>query len=315
MMDSISAEGLTKSYGGTLAVDGIRLSVESGCAFGFLGSNGAGKSTTIKMLTTLIRPTKGSLSVLGIDALKEPLRVRHRIGVVLQQPCYEPTLSVERSLTKYGMMWNIPKAESQRRAAQVMHDFDLGDFRKKRNEDLSIGQRRRVQVAREFMHDMDLLFLDEPTVGLDPAARRKLLDYLKEKVAGGLTIFYTTHVLSEADYLCDQIAIIQKGRIIVCDTPSALKKNMSRKKTITVRTNSDDVAVSAALAGVPDCAIEAGVGARVTIQSTNPEQILMEVLGQLRKNDIKMREISAAAATLEDIFLETVEDAPRTSAR
>ena len=309
-MHSIRAGGISKSYGETTAVDRIDLEVESGMAFGFLGSNGAGKSTTIKMLTTLIRPTGGSLNVLGIDALKEPLRVRHRIGVVQQQLCYEPTLSVEKSLTKYGMMWNVPKAEARRRAAQVMHDFGLTDLKKKRNEDLSIGQRRRVQVAREFMHEMELLFLDEPTVGLDPSARRSLLDYLRERVVGGLTIFYTTHILSEADYLCDQIAIIQKGRILVCDTPGSLKKSLGRRKTITIRTNSDHGKVSAALADVPDCAVGTGMGAQVTIQSTDPEQILADVLVRLRRNNIKMRDISAAAATLEDIFLETVENAP-----
>lgn len=313
-MKSIAAVGLSKSYGNSVAVDRIDVSVEAGCAFGFLGSNGAGKSTTIKMLTTLVRPTAGSLSVLGMDALAEPLRVRDRIGVVLQQPSYEATLNVEKSLTKYGMMWNVPKEECNRRASQLLHDFELSDLKKKRNEDLSIGQRRRVQVAREFMHDMDLLFLDEPTVGLDPAARRSLLDYLKERVAGGLTIFYTTHVLSEADYLCDEIAIIQNGKILVCDTPQNLKKRMRRKKTITIRTNAESAAAEAAVAGIAGCAVRAGMGARIIITSSEPEQTLLEVLGRLHRNGIKMREISAEAATLEDIFLETVGNAPGSAA-
>ena len=311
-MQCIKTQNLTKRYGECTAVDGIELDIEAGSAFGFLGSNGAGKSTTIKMLTTLIRPTQGKLSVLGIDALRHPLRVRHRIGVVLQQPCYEPTLSVERSLTKYGMMWNVSSDESQRRSAQLMSDFELEDIRKKRNEDLSIGQRRRVQVAREFMHDMDLLFLDEPTVGLDPAARRRLLNYLKERVAAGLTIFYTTHVLSEADYLCDHIAIIQNGRILVCDTPGTLKKKMRRTKTITIRTNAATDMLSSALTDVPDCSIESDVDGLVVICSADPEHVLSEVLIRLRQNSIRMREISAEAATLEDIFLETVDDAPDT---
>jgi ABC-2 type transport system ATP-binding protein len=308
----ISATSLSKTYGDTRAVDGIDLSVEPGQSFGFLGANGAGKSTTIKMLTTLIRPTGGSLNILGVDALKDPLQVRRHIGVVLQQPSYEPTLSVEKSLTKYGMMWGVPGDESRRRAERLMRDFGLADLRRKRNEDLSIGQRRRVQVAREFMHDMDLLFLDEPTVGLDPAARRELLDYLKERAAAGLTIFYTTHVLSEADYLCDNIAIIQKGSILASGTPAALKKRLGRKKTITLRTNADDRTVSVALAGIPDCSVQVGMGAGITIESARPEHILMEVMGRLHKNDIKMRDISAEAATLEDIFLETIRDASNT---
>lgn len=312
-MNSIRTTNLTKSYGDNTAVNGIDLSVETGHAFGFLGSNGAGKSTTIKMLTTLIQPTAGTLDILGINALQNPLKIRKKIGVVLQQPSYEPTLSVEKSLTKYGMMWDLSSDERRRRASQLLHDFDLTDFKNKRNEDLSIGQRRRVQVAREFMHDMELLFLDEPTVGLDPAARRNLLDYLKEKVTGGLSIFYTTHVLSEADYLCDEIAIIQKGKILVSDTPLALKEKMSREKTVTLRTNVDGSVAREVLAGINDCTVESGMGAHVIIKSTTPEQILLEVLSRLHQNNIKMREISAEAATLEEIFLETIGDAPDNS--
>lgn len=313
-MKSISATNLSKSYGDLVAVNGIDIQVEAGHAFGFLGSNGAGKSTTIKMLTTLIQPTRGKLDILGIDALRNPLKVRDKIGVVLQQPSYEPTLSVEKSLTKYGMMWNMSSDERQRRAEQLLHDFELTHLKKRRNEDLSIGQRRRVQVAREFMHDMDLLFLDEPTVGLDPSARRSLLDYLKEKVRGGLTIFYTTHVLSEADYLCDEIAIIKEGEILVSDTPSSIKKKMRRKKIITLRTNVNDTTAKEALSGINDCTVESGMGAHVVIESTEPEETLLRVLSRLHQNNIKMREISAEAATLEDIFLETVGNASHNSA-
>lgn len=222
-MSCIKVEHVSKLYGQVKAVNDIVLSIKSGLVFGFLGPNGAGKSTTIKILTTLIPPSSGSLTILGINAIENPLQIRHKIGVVLQQPHYEPTLTVEKSLDKYGMMWNVPKTERKKRMEELLKDFDLTDIRKKKNEDLSIGQRRRVQVAREFMHDMDLLFLDEPTVGLDPSARRKLLDYLKDKVKTGLTIFYTTHILSEAEYLCDQITIIDKGKIIAVNTPEAKK--------------------------------------------------------------------------------------------
>ena len=195
-MKSVFARSLFKSYDGINAVDGIDLDVNEGQIFGFLGPNGAGKSTVIKLLTTLIQPTSGKISVLEIDTAEEPLSIRKRIGVVLQQPSYEPTLTVEKSLEKYGMMWDIDKKTRMSRTEELLTSFNLVDIRKKKNEDLSIGQRRRVQVAREFMHDMDLLFLDEPTVGLDPTARRQLLDFLKNKVKEkNLTIFYTTHVL------------------------------------------------------------------------------------------------------------------------
>ncbi|MCH6571510.1 MAG: ABC transporter ATP-binding protein, partial [Thaumarchaeota archaeon] len=233
-MSSITANSLSKTYGSVKAVDGIDLNVRSGQVFGFLGPNGAGKSTTIKLLTTLIPPTSGQLSILGIDAVKKPLQVRNRIGVVLQQPSYEPTLSVEKSLDKYGMMWNVPQKIRKKRVEELLEEFNLKEIRHKKNDDLSIGQRRRVQVAREFMHDMELLFLDEPTVGLDPTTRRKLLDFLKNKAKSGLTIFYTTHVLSEAEYICDEIAIINKGKIIAVDSPDDLKNRFGREKTIKI---------------------------------------------------------------------------------
>ena len=308
-MACIRAAGLTKSYGGTAAVDGVSLSVEPGRVFGFLGPNGAGKSTMIKMLTTLVRPDSGSIEILGIDAVAEPLRVRRRIGVVLQQPSYEPTLSVENALEKYGMMWGVPRDERKRRAARLMDEFGLGDIKHKRNEDLSIGQRRRVQVAREFMHEMDLLFLDEPTVGLDPSARRDLLDYLKERTGGGLTIFYTTHILTEAEYLCDEIAVIDGGRIYTTGTPDELRRRFGSGRTVRLRLDTEAPGLAARLSGIPGC--EALPGGTVVIRSESPEEALRLVLGALDGSGAKIEEISAEPETLEDAFLRMMrKDAP-----
>lgn len=302
-MSCIDVNHLSKSYGSVHAVDDLTLSVKSGQVFGFLGPNGAGKSTTIKLLTTLIPPSSGSLSILGIDAVAEPLKIRHKIGVVLQQPSYEPTLSVEKSLEKYGMMWNVPKTERKKRMEQLLNDFDLVEIRKKRNEDLSIGQRRRVQVAREFMHDMELLFLDEPTVGLDPSARRKLLDYLKNKVKTGLTIFYTTHILSEAEYLCDQIAIIDKGKIITVDSPDALKNRFGKEKTIKIHLLEKQPEISSLLSGIVDCKINFETGTNIIIHSEQSESVLLKVLKILNDNKIDIEDLSAVPTNLEEIFL------------
>ncbi len=300
----IDAKSVSKSYGSTLAVDNLDLSVESGQVFGFLGPNGAGKSTTIKMLTTLIRPSSGSLSILGTDAIKNPLRARSRIGVVLQQPSYEPTLSVERSLDKYGMMWNVPGSVRKRRAEQLLSDFDLTEIRKRKNEDLSIGQRRRVQVAREFMHDMDLLFLDEPTVGLDPPTRRRLLDFLKDKVRSGLTVFYTTHVLTEAEYLCDNIAIINRGRLLTIDTPESLKRTYGREKTIRIRISGPALNVEE-LKSIPNCTVDEKL-ALITISSEDSERILSDVLDTLSRRQITVEDLSVVPTSLEEIFLKMV---------
>lgn len=298
---------LAKSYGDFIAVDNIDLQVQYGKIFGFLGPNGAGKTTTMKLLTTLIPPTGGKMSILGIDAIKSPLEVRKKIGVVLQQPSYEPTLSVERSLEKYGMMWNVEKKLRKDRVEELLSAFDLSDIRKKKNDDLSIGQRRRVQVAREFMHDMELLFLDEPTVGLDPSARRGLLDFIKGKVKDGLTIFFTTHILEEAEYLCDDIAIINKGKIIAVDTPGDLKNKFGREKTIKIHI-SEQKNISSLLAGIPDCTIEYDSGVIISVRSSQSEQVLQDILKILASNDMAVEDLSVVPTSLEEIFLSVVKN-------
>jgi ABC-2 type transport system ATP-binding protein len=308
-MSCIEIHSLSKSYNSVLAVDAIDLSVKSGQVFGFLGPNGAGKSTVIKLLTTLIQPNEGTISVLGIDGLQEPLKIRKKIGVVLQQPSYEPTLSVEKSLDKYGMMWNVDKKTRKKRTEELLSSFELTQIRKKKNEDLSIGQRRRVQVAREFMHDMDLLFLDEPTVGLDPSARRKLLDFLKNKVKEtGMTIFYTTHVLTEAEYLCDNIAIINNGKIITVDSPNELKNRFGNEKTIKIHVSVDIKKLENLLQDIPDCKIEQDDRVIITIHSTNSEIVLMNILKILNQNNIVIEDLSAMPTNLEEIFLKVVSD-------
>jgi ABC-2 type transport system ATP-binding protein len=304
----ISAHTLVKSYGNVNAVDHIDLSIKSGRVFGFLGPNGAGKSTTIKLLTTLIQPDNGNLTILGIDAIKFPLDVRKKIGVVLQQPSYEPTLTVVKSLEKYGMMWDIPVDERKKRVEQLLIDFDLVSIRNQKNEDLSIGQRRRVQVAREFMHDVELLFLDEPTVGLDPSSRRNLLDYLKNKVKSGLTIFYTTHILTEAEYICDEIAIINKGKIITIDSPEELKNRFGQEKTIKIHIFQREEKISQLLEKIPDCKIEFKIGTDITIHSAKSTTVLSQVLQILNKNNIEIENLSAVPTNLEEIFLKVVED-------
>jgi ABC-2 type transport system ATP-binding protein len=308
-MSCIEIHALSKSYSSVVAVDAIDLNVKAGQVFGFLGPNGAGKSTVIKLLTTLIQPNNGTISVLGINALEKPLEIRKKIGVVLQQPSYEPTLSVEKSLEKYGMMWDVDKKTRKKRTEQLLESFELTEIRKKNMEDLSIGQRRRVQVAREFMHDMDLLFLDEPTVGLDPSARRKLLDFLKNKVKEtGMTIFYTTHVLTEAEYLCDNIAIINNGKIITVDSPNELKKRFGNEKTIKIHVSVDINKLESLLQEIPDYKIEQDDGTTITIQSTNSEIVLMNILKILNHNNITVNDLSALPTNLEEIFLKVVSD-------
>src|SRR6267378_4262369 len=228
----VQVQELSKHFGSNVAVDRVSFDIDRSEVFGFLGPNGAGKTTTIKMLTTLLPPSSGRAVVLGHDLRTEGRKIRQQIGVVQQQDSFDQGLSVETSMDIYGMLCDVPKAERRRKIEDLVHRLGMEEFRKKPTIDLSSGQRRRLQVAREFIHDMDLLFLDEPTVGLDPIVRRSVLDYLKERVQQGLTIFFTTHILEEAEYLCNRIAVINQGRIVQIDTPENLKRRFGSAKAV-----------------------------------------------------------------------------------
>lgn len=158
----------------------------------FLGPNGAGKSTTIKILTTLLVPSSGNVEIFGMDVTQFSEPIRKRIGVVSQQPISEASLTVERAMDLYGLMWGLERTKREEKITKIIESFDLQEIRNIKNDELSIVQKRQ-QVAREFIHEMDLLFLDEPTVGLDPAVRRMLLDYIKNQVKSGLSFFYISH--------------------------------------------------------------------------------------------------------------------------
>jgi ABC-2 type transport system ATP-binding protein len=228
---AIEVQNLSLHYGALKAVDDISFEVQTGEIFGFLGQNGAGKTTTIKVLSTLLSPTSGNVKILGYDVTSQGMDIRKRIGMVQQKLVYEYFLTVERALNIYALLWNIPKSVSQKKIDDILESFDLTDKRKSPMTELSIGLQRRVQVAQEFIHDPELLFLDEPTVGLDPIARRSTLEMIKKKTEEGLTVFYTTHLLEEADYLCERIAIIVKGKIAVLDTPKKLKRRIGGIKS------------------------------------------------------------------------------------
>lgn len=232
---SIETNDLTMKYDKVVAVNKVSFKVMKGEVFGFLGPNGAGKTTTIKILTTLLRPTSGNAKVLGYDLLSEGGKIRPRIGVVQQEMSHEYALSVEANLDMYGFLWNVPKVERRKRIELLLDKFGLREVRKTAPPELSMGQRRRLQVAREFMHDSELMFLDEPTTGLDPQARRITLDYVREKAKDGVTVFFTTHIMEEAEYVCDRIAIIDRGQIMALDTIDNVKHRFGGVSVIQLR--------------------------------------------------------------------------------
>ena len=304
----VHVSGLRKSYGQVHAVDGISFDIEYGKVFGFLGPNGAGKTTTIRVLTTLVNPTSGIVKIFGKDIVKHSREIKKRMGVVLQEPSFEANLTVDRALELYGLMWRMPGEKRRDRARELMEKFDLVSFSNMKNDELSIGQRRRVQVAREFMHDMDLMFLDEPTVGLDPAARRTLLDYVKKYVQSGLTVFFTTHIMEEAEYLCDEIAIINKGKITATDTPDGLKQRYGGVKTVEIKLkDSTTQSVMHIIRQIADgSVIETPAQDTIRIGSVEAQEMLVKIIEYLSKNGVQIESISINPPTLEEVFLTVI---------
>ena len=316
----ISVSNLRKQYGKNIAyaVNGITFDVDYGTVFGFLGPNGAGKTTTLRILTTLLRPSSGSIHVFGKDLMKNQLEIKKRIGVVSQNPSFETNLTVERALNLYGMLWGLKdKKIRKEKVNEILNMFDLESIRNVRNDELSIGQRRRVQVAREFIHEMDLLFLDEPTVGLDPSARRLLLDYIKNRVNRGLTVFFTTHIMEEAEYLCDKIAIMDRGEIRAFDTPTGLKQKYG-KGAKTIELTFKDVLSKFFIqllnttiskkqySGNGSPYIDLNGTHTVTITVNNAEEIISEVLKVVYENGLEIEGISINRPSLEEVFLSIV---------
>jgi ABC-2 type transport system ATP-binding protein len=219
----IEAQGLVKRYGELEAVSGIDLEVHSGEIFGFLGPNGAGKSTTISMLCTLLTPTAGIASVAGINVMKDPAAVRQRIGLVFQDPSLDDQLTGRENLEFHAFIYSVPAAERRKRIDEMLDLLQLSDRASSQVRTYSGGMKRRLEIARGMLHQPQVLFLDEPTIGLDPQTRKSIWTHLNElRSRKGVTIFMTTHYMDEAEY-CDRIAIIDRGRIVALGTPDELK--------------------------------------------------------------------------------------------
>lgn len=307
----IDVQDLSKSYDGhKMAVDGISFSVKKGEIYGLLGKNGAGKTTTIKILTTLIPPTSGSARVLGFDPVKHPLNVKKRIGVVQQEESFDFT-TVETNLKVYATLWEVPREEAKARTEELLELFELDEIRKKRAFEISGGQKKRLQVARELIHDMDILFLDEPTVGMDPIMRRRILDNIRKRAENGLTVLFTTHFLEEADYICDRIGIMSSGKIRVEGTSSQLKERYGGLRTLEI--TSADKILPESFDKLKDEIVDTGLaqevyleGKTVKILGKGITRVLEDILRLVKGTVSTIDNINLRDATLDDVFIEVV---------
>lgn len=308
-MLAIETRSLSRSFGSIEAVGDVTMQVEEGEIFGFLGPNGAGKTTTIRMLTTLLRPSSGEARVLGLDVGTEGKKLRPRIGVVQQGESCEYSSTVEAAMDIYGLLWDIPAEARKRRAGELLETFQLEGHKEKRVHDLSIGLRRRLQVAREFIHPMELLFLDEPTVGLDPIARLGTLEMIKGRAREGLTIFLTTQNLDEAERLCDRVAVINHGRIVTVDTPAGLKKKFGGLKAIEISLESgDSKALVERLHGVAGVSgAEAETSGQVVAWTSDPKGAFDAVLELGEELGLRIGTVTVREPSLEQAFINLIE--------
>jgi ABC-2 type transport system ATP-binding protein len=300
---AISVSGLRKTYRGDVeAVKGIDFEVASGEVFGLLGPNGAGKSTTIGMLTTTIRPTGGSASLVGFDVAEEPLAARSVSSVVFQDPVVDRSLTGRRNLQIHAELWAVPKREAAAKIEEIAAVLGLGDLLDRPVSTYSGGQGRRLEIARALSSRPRVLFLDEPTVGLDPRVRAELLDAIAAlRDQSDMTILLTTHYLDEADRLCDRIAFMHVGEIVACDSPSALRGAFGHE-VLELRIVGDGKGVITKLrsAGLAD-EYAFAVGSTLTLpireQSGNELLLSVEALG------VSTSAVSTRPPTLDDVYL------------
>jgi ABC-2 type transport system ATP-binding protein len=302
----IRTSALTKVYPGAdfRAVDELNLSVDRGEIFGLLGPNGAGKTTTAGMLTTRVIPTSGAAFVAGVDIVAHPTLAKQAVGVVSQTNSLDRQLNVWENLYFHGRLFGMGATSSRRRSDELLEQFQLSKWAKASVYALSGGMAQRLMVARSIFHRPAVLFMDEPTAGLDPQSRLALWDILRELHAQGQTILLTTHYMEEADQLCERVAIMDHGRILALDTPAGLKRSVGVDTIVTVKASGDQAALAASL----EAALDGVTRTRLTehgveLHVKGGERLLARCVAVAEEGGYEVEDLSLAEPTLETVFI------------
>jgi len=301
---SVIAQHLTKTYrnGEVRALDDLSLDVEEGTVLGVLGPNGAGKTTTVRILATLLKPDSGSATVAGIDVMKHPDKVRELIGLSGQYAAVDETLTGWDNLVMFGRLYHLGKAASIKRADELLERFSLTDSARRPIKTYSGGMRRRLDLAASLIVQPKVLFLDEPTTGLDPRGRQEMWQVIQELVKGGVTLLLTTQYLEEADQLADEIAVIDHGKVIARGTSDALKKQVGGERLEITVENSDIAKTQEIVSRISTSAIHTDVRT-ISAPVTTGSIALMDALRSLDEAKIHPLDISLKRPSLDDVFL------------
>jgi ABC-2 type transport system ATP-binding protein len=305
MADVIRASGLVKRFGTVTALDGLDLAVPEGTVLGLLGPNGAGKTTAVRILTTLLRPDEGTAEVAGVDLLAHPGAVRRRIGLSGQYAAVDEYLTGFENLEMVGRLYRLGRSQSRRRAEELLDRFSLADAGNRPVKTYSGGMRRRLDLAGALVAEPPVLFLDEPTTGLDPRSRTELWDVIRELVRGGTTLLLTTQYLEEADRLADDILVIDHGRAIAQGTADQLKSRVGGERIeLVVESPADLVRAEPVLGGLGAGGIQTETQARrITAPVTGGAEALDATLHRLRSAGVAIVEIGLRRPTLDEVFL------------
>ncbi len=300
---AIQVENLTKVFNGFTAVDQISFTVKTGELFGLLGPNGAGKTTTINMLSTLLKVTSGYGEVSGYDISKNKDNIRRSIGVVFQEPALDIKLTGKENLEFHAMMYGIEKEERKKRIKEVLELVELTEKEKVLVEKYSGGMKRRLEIARGLIHEPNVLFLDEPTLGLDAQTRRHIWDYIKRlNKEGGVTIILTTHYMEEADFLCDRIAIMDRGKFVAMDTPGKLKDILGGDVVFLEIEGNGDALVNR-INNLDWIKNTTRHGENLSLTMERGERRIPELINIARENGVNVTCVHLRKPSLEDVYL------------
>jgi ABC-2 type transport system ATP-binding protein len=289
--------------GPIIALDALDLDVAQGEFFGLLGPNGAGKTTTIGILTTRVRATSGMATVAGADVIREDVRVRQRIGVVPQRPNPDRSLTVIENLEFHAAYFGMALGTAERRALELLERIGIGDKANAKVDELSGGQQQRLMIARALIHEPRVLFLDEPTVGLDPQARLALWDILRDLHAQGRTIVMTTHYMEEADQLCDRLAIIDQGKLLACDTPDKLRAQAPGGTLVELTLDGDAQTVVDSATAIPGILRAEARQAVLRAYSDRGGELIPALIRAAEAQGRSVRNINLATPSLETLFI------------